>query len=59
MVDPQVKDSVEQRASSTCHIKIGERRSDDMNFKLRLICEAKQANNRQAVKKFDVSECNV
>ena len=38
MANTQVKDSVEQRVSSACHIKIGER-SYDMNFKLRVISD--------------------
>ena len=42
MYKRQVKDSVEQRVSSVCHINIGERRSYDMNYKLRIIREAKQ-----------------
>ena len=52
MADLQVQDSVEQIASSMCHIYMGDSRSYNMNFKLRIICEAKQTNNTQAAKNF-------
>ena len=59
VANPHVNNSVEQRASSMCHINMGERRSYDINFKLRVIREVTQTNNLQAAEQFGVSECNV
>ena len=59
MEDLQVSDCVEKRASLASQVNDKMRRSYDVNFKLRAICEAQQTNNVQAARKFGVSNANI